>query len=90
MLHKGWMAMATGEAEETRVSAAMPARWLRIAARAMVDYALPPRCPGCGTIVGADRQFCLGCWSSLHFLDGPACLHCSIPLPTGDTDGGAL
>ncbi|MDK2759995.1 MAG: ComF family protein [Sphingopyxis sp.] len=74
--------MATGEAEETRVSAAMPARWLRIAARAMVDYALPPRCPGCGTIVGADRQFCLGCWSSLHFLDGPACLHCSIPLPT--------
>lgn len=50
--------------------------------RAVVDYALPPRCPGCGAIVGEDRQFCLGCWSSLHFLDGPACAQCSIPLPT--------
>lgn len=42
---------------------------------------LPPRCPGCGVIVGEDRQFCLSCWTSLDFLDGPACLHCSVPLP---------
>jgi ComF family protein len=56
-------------------------RLLRAAARAVVDYALPPRCPGCGVIVEADRQFCLSCWSSLDFLDGPACVSCSIPLP---------
>ncbi|MBL0915165.1 MAG: ComF family protein, partial [Sphingopyxis sp.] len=37
---------------------------------------------GCGVIVGDDRQFCLDCWSSLHFPDGPACSLCSIPLPT--------
>ena len=55
---------------------------LRVAARALVDYALPPRCPGCGVIVGDDRQFCLACWSSLDFLDGPVCASCSIPLPT--------
>src|SRR3546814_2089987 len=54
----------------------------RSAGRAAIDYALPPRCPACGTIVGADRQFGLACWSSLHFLDGPACARCSIPLPT--------
>ena len=54
---------------------------LRRIARGLIDYALPPRCPGCGTIVGEDRQFCLDCWSSLDFLDGPACVRCSIPLP---------
>ena len=52
------------------------------AGRLIVDYALPPRCPACGIIVGDDRQFCLDCWSSLHFLDGPCCTRCSIPLPT--------
>ena len=56
-------------------------RLLRAAARTIADYALPPRCPGCGVIVGADRQFCLACWSSLDFLEGPACESCSIPLP---------
>jgi ComF family protein len=64
-------------------------RFLRTAGRAAVDYALPPRCPGCGVIVGEDRQFCLTCWSSLHFLDGPACARCSIPLPTA-LPGGAV
>ena len=64
-----------------------PFRTLRLVARAAVDYALPPRCPACGTIVGADRQFCLVCWSSLEFLDGPACARCSIPLPNAIPDG---
>ena len=68
-------------------------RFLRGAGRAIVDYALPPRCSACGTIVGADRQFCLDCWSGLHFLDGPACIRCSIPLPlaqpAGDLECGA-
>lgn len=81
MLHKHGMAMATGEAQEKVVAAAMLRRGLRRGVRAVVDYALPPRCPGCGLIVGEDRQFCLQCWSSLDFLDGPACTSCSIPLP---------
>lgn len=57
------------------------ARALRGVSRAIVDYALPPRCPACGTIVAEDRQFCFDCWSSLDFLAGPACALCSIPLP---------
>ena len=56
------------------------------AGRAIVDYALPPRCPACGVIVADDRQFCLTCWSALHFLDGPACARCSIPLPIANPD----
>ncbi len=82
MLHKRTMATTTGDAEENSEPPRGWIRGLRTAGRAIVDYALPPRCPGCGVIVGADRQFCLTCWSSLEFLDGPACSHCSIPLPT--------
>lgn len=74
---------AAGDAEIDAPSRAGEAvrRALRTAGRAAIDYALPPRCPGCGVVVGEDRQFCLTCWSSLHFLDGPACARCSIPLP---------
>jgi ComF family protein len=89
MLHKPVMAMATGDAEEKHAPAGALVRGLRSAARAAVDYALPPRCPGCGVIVGRDRQFCLTCWSSLQFLDGPACAHCSVPLP-GALPGGLM
>lgn len=88
MLHKSVMATQTGDAEIDVPTTAGEGllRALRKAARAVVDYALPPRCPGCGVIVGEDRQFCLTCWSSLYFLDGPACSHCSIPLPTALPD----
>ena len=65
-------------------------RGLRRIVRATVDYALPPRCPGCGLIVGEDRQFCFACWSLLHFLDGPACARCSIPLPAALPDAAMM
>lgn len=83
MLHKRYMSTATGDAEIAAPAAAGHAllRSMRQLGRGIVDYALPPRCPGCGVIVGEDRQFCLSCWSSLQFLDGPACPQCSIPLP---------
>ncbi|RYD44807.1 MAG: ComF family protein [Sphingomonadales bacterium] len=80
------MATTTGDVEKIRALAGAWRGGLRIAARAIVDYALPPRCPGCGIIVGEDHQFCLTCWSSLHFLDGPSCSRCSIPLPTALTN----
>jgi len=51
--------------------------------RAAVDFALPPRCPGCGTIVAGDDSFCEPCWSSLDFLSGPGCAACNVPLEVG-------
>jgi ComF family protein len=81
MLHKPVMASATGDVEAKGAITGKLSGGLRSAMRAIVDYALPPRCPGCGIIVGEDRQFCLACWSSLHFLDGPCCSRCSVPLP---------
>ena len=53
---------------------------IRAAARRIVDYALPPRCPGCGIIVADDHSFCLDCWQALEFLGGPACAVCAKPL----------
>ena len=41
---------------------------LKTALRPALDYALPPRCPGCGAIVGEDFAFCLDCWSGMEFL----------------------
>ena len=82
MLHKPMMATTTGDVEKEDAPAGAWLARFRAAVRAIVDYALPPRCPGCGVIVGEDRQFCLACWSSLNFLDGPSCSHCSVPLPT--------
>ena len=89
MLQTALLSKSTGEAEKADAPAEAWLGGLRAATRAIVDYALPPRCPGCGVIVGDDRQFCLACWSSLDFLGGPGCTHCSIPLPTA-APGGAL
>ncbi|SEH13345.1 comF family protein [Sphingopyxis sp. YR583] len=82
MRHKSGMATATGDVEKDEAPTGAWRGGLRVAARAIVDYALPPRCPGCGVVVVEDRQFCLTCWSSLDFLDGPSCSCCSIPLPS--------
>jgi len=57
----------------------------RGAVRKIVDFALPPRCPGCGVITEGDDSFCLKCWQSLTFLGDPSCARCGLPF---DYDGG--
>ncbi len=51
------------------------------------DLALPPRCPGCGEVVGADHRFCAPCWGSLRFLGPPWCAGCQIPFEFDRGDG---
>lgn len=48
---------------------------------AILDFALPPRCPACGVIATGANQFCLQCWQQLNFLSQPACFTCDLPLP---------
>lgn len=48
--------------------------------RAAIDFALPPRCAGCGAIVSSDGTFCADCWRKLDFLSGPACAGCGLPF----------
>jgi ComF family protein len=46
----------------------------------LIDFALPPRCAGCGTIVDEGRTICLECWNSLTFITGRGCLRCGLPM----------
>jgi ComF family protein len=53
---------------------------LRAATRWLLDFALPPRCAGCGTIVADVHSFCPDCWKDVEFLGESGCGTCGIPL----------
>lgn len=57
--------------------------------KAMLDFALPPRCPGCGAVTRDSHRFCATCWSDLRFLGPPWCASCNIPFAF-DRGNGAL
>jgi ComF family protein len=59
---------------------AEPLALARLALRPVLDFALPPRCPGCGAITAEPHRFCLGCWSQLVFLGEPCCAICALPF----------
>jgi ComF family protein len=52
----------------------------RVLLAPVLDYALPPRCPGCGAVSTEPHAFCLACWSSLTFLGAPCCARCGLPF----------
>ncbi len=54
-------------------------------ARWLLDLVLPPRCPGCGTIVETLHSFCVPCWTALDFLGERGCTTCGIPLEATDS-----
>ena len=59
------------------------------AGRFLLDFALPPRCPACGTITAEVDLFCDGCWREVEFLGG-GCATCGLPLEaTGAETCGA-
>lgn len=60
---------------------------LRLATRHVVDFALPPRCPGCGVITPEPHSFCLRCWSALRFLGRPCCERCALPFSYEEGEG---
>jgi ComF family protein len=63
---------------------------LRSAARWALDFALPPRCAGCGTIVAQVHSFCAECWKQIEFLGHTGCATCGLPLQaTEQTTCGA-
>jgi ComF family protein len=51
-----------------------------------LDFALPPRCSGCGTVVAEVHSFCVGCWSGIEFLGEAGCRTCGMPLEATDAD----
>ncbi len=60
--------------------------WLRSTAVQMLDFMLPPRCAGCGTIVEQLHSFCPECWKQITFLGNSGCDSCGAPLEATDAD----
>jgi len=59
---------------------------LRTCARGALDFALPPRCAGCGVIVAEVHSFCPECWRRIEFLGEGGCAICGTPLAGTDVD----
>jgi ComF family protein len=58
--------------------------------RRALDFALPPRCAGCGTIVEQVHSFCADCWKHIEVLGDSGCVTCGLPLQaTEETSCGA-
>lgn len=53
--------------------------------RTMLDFALPARCAGCGSIVDNPHTFCAECWTSIEFIRG-GCDCCGLPLEATDAE----
>jgi ComF family protein len=58
----------------------MVAKVVRRLGQWALDFALPPRCAGCGTIVADVHSFCPDCWKGVDFLGEGGCSTCGIPL----------
>lgn len=58
----------------------------RHVARWILDFALPPRCAGCGTIVTDVDSFCADCWKRIEFLYSGGCAACGLPLRATDAE----
>ena len=56
------------------------------AAQWVVDLALPPRCPGCGTITAELHSFCADCWRQVEWLGDSGCRTCGMPLEATDLE----
>lgn len=56
----------------------------------VLDFALPPRCAGCGTIVAQVDSFCPDCWKRVEFLGSTGCLTCGLPLQATDAEQCAV
>jgi ComF family protein len=64
----------------------MLAGFLKAGARLALDFALPPRCAGCGTIVGDVHSFCADCWTKVEFLGEGGCTTCGLPLEATEAE----
>ena len=56
----------------------------------VLDFALPPRCAGCGAIVDQVHSFCTECWKQLEFLGTSGCTSCGLPLQATDAETCAV
>ena len=56
------------------------------AGKLLLDYALPPRCAGCGQVTEDVGAFCPPCWTAMEWLGNSGCARCGLPLGGTDID----
>ena len=59
---------------------------VRSLARGALDFVLPPRCAGCGTIIDEVHGFCADCWTKVDFLGQAGCVTCGLPLAATEAE----
>lgn len=59
---------------------------VRSIARLVLDFALPPRCTGCGELVDEVGAFCAACWGKMEWLGNSGCQRCGLPLSGTELD----
>lgn len=72
---------ASGDKRGVRVTV-----FIRSGLRQLLDFALPARCAGCGTIVDEVHSFCPDCWTQVEFLGDSGCSTCGLPLEATDAE----
>ncbi len=60
---------------------------LRALTTGLVDLIYPPRCLACPAPTDAPHGLCAACWRDTHFIAGPACAKCGLPM-MGATEPG--
>ena len=58
----------------------------RVVGRTLLDYALPPRCAGCGEVIEEVGAFCPPCWGQMEWLGNAGCQCCGLPLSGTEMD----
>jgi predicted amidophosphoribosyltransferase len=53
---------------------------LRALTATLVDAIYPPRCLACTEATDAAHGLCPACWRDTHFIAGPVCGKCGVPL----------
>lgn len=46
----------------------------------LIDMIFPPRCLACPETTDAPHGLCPACWRDTHFIAGPVCGKCGVPL----------
>jgi ComF family protein len=59
---------------------------VRIIGKALLDFALPPRCAGCAEVIEEVGAFCPDCWGGMEWLGNGGCQTCGLPLVATEAD----
>jgi ComF family protein len=59
---------------------------VRSLGKMLLDFALPPRCAGCGEVIEEVGVFCPSCWGQIEWLGNAGCQRCGLPLAGTEID----